>query len=241
MVSLLKLIERFLQKHILDSFLAQTVPATRFLISLMLSFCIFINDYVALGIFTGVILFLIMCSLETLKENWPVVLMPISAGIILGFGAWLRPEWMEYMGVSPTLLVWKLFNLCLSAAVFRILLPQKDIVILVRKVRYPQVWAATIAGFRGMEIGAWALKTVNRTLRTKRIRLLRHPVVLLDAFATGVLGHFLEFLDGFEIALRTRGVESERFTPREGMKAVSSVDVLVGGLCVIGFVALVRW
>jgi hypothetical protein len=241
MTRLLKYLERLLRKYILDSFLAETIPETRFAVALMLSFCIFINNYIALGIFTALIFLLVLCSLETLRENWPIVTLPLGVGVIMGLWAWIFPNSIQYIGVSPILLIWKFFNLCLAAAVFLILLPQRDITLLVRKVRYPQVWAATIAGFRGAEIGAWAFATVIRTRRTKRISFYREPIVWLDTFATGIVGHFLEFLNGFQISLRTRGVESEKFLPREGIKAKSAMDVLVLVMCTLGLVALIKW
>ena len=236
-----KAMEKLLRKLILDSFLAQTMPLTRFIVSILLSLSIFINDYAALGIFTAVILLLVCTSVETVRENWIVVAAPVAVGLVMGTWVVLFPGRAANMVVPPLVLVWKFFNLCLAAAVYLILLPQRDLITLVRGLPIPQVWAATIAAFRAVEIGGWAFDTVVKTRRTKRVTLLRGPIAWLDAFITGVCGHFFEFANGFAVSLRTRGVESQHYHPREGLRTFGAVDFLALALFGVGFLGLVRW
>ena len=236
-----KAIEKLLRKLILDSFLSQTVPLTRFLVSVFLSLSIFINDYPALGVFTGLTLLLVCTSLETVRENWMIVVAPLLVGIVMGLWGLAFPGAAAGMAVSPVLLIWKFFNLCLAAAVFLILLPQRDMITLVRGMPLPQFWAATIGAFRGAEIGRWAFDTVVKTLRTKRVRIWRAPIRWLDGFATGICGHFIEFVNGFQVSLRTRGVESLHYHPREGSRSFGVTDFLVLAIFGVAFVGLVRW
>jgi len=239
-VQLLKLIEMFFRNTILDSFLAQTVPATRLVVSIVLSMCVFLNDFLALGIVTTVAVVLIACSLQTVKDNWAIIVLPLAVGILMAIFVKFFPERVVYLGVSPGMLVWRFLLLCLAAAIWLILLPQKDLTTLVRGIPFPQFWVAVMAAFRGVEIGGWILDTVNRTRRTKRLSLLTRPIVWFDGILTAMFSHFIEFLNGFAITLRTRGAES-RHEPREGVKRVGAYDILAYVACAFGLAAIWAW
>lgn len=233
-------LERLLRALLIESFLAKTAPVTRLAVAVLFSFCIFINGYFAMGVFTGLFLLIAATSLETIERNWVVFTLPVVVGAVLAGSSMLFPGSLQYLGVSPLILVWKLFNLCLAATVFLVLLPDRDLVLVVRQLPYPTLWVASISAFRSVEIGQWALHTVVRTRSSKRIRFFSHPVVWLDSVVTGVAGHYLEFLDGFTIALRTRGAESAVFTPRKPVPSFGALDLLTLLCLVVAFIASIK-
>jgi len=241
MYNVLKILERLLRKLIIDSFLARTAPITRFFVCIALSACIFINSYFAMGIFTSMVLVIVLTSLDTLGRNWPIFLFPMFVGVLLGFSSIFLPGSLQFVGVQPALLFWKLLTLCLTATVFLVLLPERDLIFLVKRLPYPPLWAATIGALRSVEIGAWALDTVIRTRRSKRVCFHRVPVDWLDSFFTGIAGHFYEFLNSFTVAVRTRGVESLVFNPRHPVPSFGPLDVMTILVVTVGLVGLIAW
>lgn len=241
MYTVLKTLERLLRNLLIDSFLAKTSPITRFLVCIELSACIFINSYFAMGILTSMVLMIILTSLDTLARNWLIFLFPMFVGVLFGLSSVLFPGSLQYVGVQPFLLFWKLLLLCLTATVFLVLLPERDAIFLVKRLPCPPLWAATVGALRSVEIGAWAFDFVIKTRRSKRICFHRDPVDWLDSFSTGIMGHFYEFLNSFTVAVRTRGVESPVFNPRHPVPRFSPLDVMTILCVTIGLVGLIGW
>lgn len=237
----LKTLERLLRNLVIDSFLAKASPITRLFFCMSLSACIFINSYFAMGILTSMVLLIILTSLDTLKRNALILVFPMLVGFLFGISSYYFPGSLQYAGIQPALLFWKLLTLCLTALVFLVLLPEKDIIFLVKRLPYPPLWAATIGALRSVEISAWALDIVIKTRRSKRVCLYRNPVGWLDSFFTGIAGHFYEFLNSFIIAVRTRGVESTVFNPRHPVPSFCSFDVMIILCITVGLVGLIAW
>lgn len=238
MISLYKLLRKLLRKWILESSLSHTAPLTRFIVALMMCGAIFFNNVLALGVLTTLMLVIVAASPDSLKRHWFIFLLPVVGGGLLTL-PYLIPAADPLIGIAEVVfIVWKLFVLVLTAVVFNVLVPQRDFRYLSRTLPYPQVWAAVVAAVRSAEIGGWAVATVRRTIRSRSISVLQSPWDWGDACLTAFVGHVCEFVKGLLITLRSRGMESDSFTPRKKIPTFNGVDIVVLLAFALSFLAM---
>lgn len=224
----------FLEIYLLRSLLNKTSPLTRIVFCLMLCMALFINGVLTLIVISVVVLILSLADPETLIRHLYLILITVMLTAILLIVETVFPQslssFMGWSGVSGRIsiltMAWKVLIVIFGAVVFVILVPQNHIVYALRRFRRPQLWVAVIAAFRATEIGYFALTMVRKTQISKHITL-RHPCLayLVDSFVTGMFGHLFHIVDEFELAIRSKGVESSLYTPAEAIPRFGYYDL----------------
>lgn len=221
------LLRRLLRPLIVDSFLSETAPATRAMTTVLMCGVLFVSNPVALGILTACFALIVIGGTDSVADYWPIFLLPIvAAGVVAITAALPSVDGVELVADS-IVMIWRLTVVVLAAVVFDVLIPQEDLRHLSRALPWPQVWVAVIAAVRSVEIGGWAVRAVSTASSTRGIRFTRNPLSWADAVATGFTGHFLEFLNGFKVSLRVRGIESSRMIPLDPPPTFGAADAIL--------------
>ncbi len=220
-----KIVCDFLEIYLLRSLLNKTSPLTRIVFCLTLCMALFINSALTLTIMSVIVLILSLTDPETIRRHLFLILITVMMTVVLLIIETLFPQslstFMGWSGVNGEIsilkIAWKMLIVIFSAVVFIILVPQNHIVYALRRFKTPQLWVAAIAAFRATEIGYSCLTIVRKTQISKHINLWppRSAIFFVDSFVTGVFGHLFHIVNEFEIAIRSKGIESSLYTPAE--------------------------
>ncbi|MDP3114069.1 MAG: hypothetical protein Q8M98_04750 [Candidatus Cloacimonadaceae bacterium] len=217
----------YIREHMVDSFIATTNPITRFIIGILFTLCIFMNNPVVLGVFTIIVLLTVLSSLDTIGRDLKVLAIPVFINIlaiaVIKLSSFIDVDFIQSFIKSS----WKFLNLFMAALVFKILLPQDEIITVAYMLRLPKISAAFISCFRAVDIGIWALLCTIKTIRIKKITFFKTPLFYSETLLVGFLGHFFEFLECFVLSLQVRGVASLGYDPENPQKKFQPQDAMI--------------
>jgi len=239
----------FLEIYLLRSLLEKTTPITRIFFCLLICMALFVNGVLTLAVISAVVLMFSLADPETLLRHLYLIVVTIVLTLILLIVETVFPQslssFMGWSGASGQIsilkMAWKVLIVIFGAVVFVILVPQNHIVYALRRSKIPQLWVAVIAAFRATEIGYFALTTVRKTQISKHIKLWppRTAAYFVDSFVTGVFGHLFHIVDEFELAIRSKGVESSLYTPADEIPRFGYCDLaLLGAMVALVFAAV---
>lgn len=230
-----KKICQLLEIYLLQSLLNRTTPITRILFCMVLCLSLFINSVLTLAIISLLVLLISLSDPETISRHLYLLLLTFIFTLSLLFIETMYPDSLSsFLGWSGTegklsilKMMWKIVIVIFGAMVFIILVPQTHIVYALRKFKWPQLWISTIAAFRATEIGYFAFVMVRRTQISKQIRIWppNCTIHFIDSFMTGFFGHIFHIVNEFELSIRSKGVESECYTPVDEIPAFGYGDL----------------
>ena len=239
----------FLEMYVLRSLLNRTTPLTRMCFCLMLCMALFVNGLLTLLALSVIVVMVSLADPETLLRHlYLIILTLVLAASLLVVETLFPGSLSSFVGwegtggrVAVITMAWKVLVVVFGAVTFVILVPENHIVYALRKLRIPQLWVAVIAAFRATEIGYFAFAMVRKTQISKGISLWppRSALYCMDSFVTGVFGHLFHIVDEFELAIRSKGVESSLYTPAEEIPRFGHCDLaLLAAMAALVFAAI---
>jgi|GEM_PF-2815359 len=233
---MIKKVRDFLELYLLHSFLNKTCPLSRIIFCLVLCTALFINGTLTL-IFISILVLIISLTdpQMIIRHVYLFILTIILTGVLISIETVLPQSLSSFLGkadntvgiISILKMMWKIIIIIFGSIVFVVLVPQNHIVYALRNTKCPQLWISVIAAFRATEIGYFAMVMVRKTQISKKITLWSPFEILyyIDSFVTGLFGHLFHIVNEFELAIRSKGVESLDYMPAEKIPQFGYYDL----------------